>query len=156
MNEMQAHLQAALDVVPEYSDPRDPSPPLSSTIQHIVSVLTERKERERSRAHELEVLRMKREEADKARWHQREMMRLKIQLLRAERAASTNPAGAASTPTGTSQLGGVEEDLAIAAGLDDNMSMEGDGEGELDEDIYDPEPGARPQPLSHHGGSSTR
>ncbi|KIO25707.1 hypothetical protein M407DRAFT_243992 [Tulasnella calospora MUT 4182] len=154
MNEMQAQLQTALDIVPELDDPRDPSPPLSATIQHIVTVLTERKERERSRAHEIEVLRMKREEADKVRWHQREMMRLKIQLLRAERTASTPQA--ATPGAGPSQLGGVEEDLAIAAGLGDDMSMEGDGEGELDEDLYDPEPGARPQPLSHHGAGSTR
>ncbi|KAG8897561.1 hypothetical protein FRC00_004114 [Tulasnella sp. 408] len=155
MNEIQAQLHTALDIVPELDDPRDPSPPLSATIQHIVSVLTERKDRERSRAHELEVLRMKREEADKVRWHQREMMRLKIQLLRAERAASTPQAVGSSTPgAGPSQLGGVEEDLAIAAGLGDDMSMEGDGEGELDEDIYDPEPGTRP--VSHHGVGSTR
>ncbi|KAG8955956.1 hypothetical protein FRC04_006404 [Tulasnella sp. 424] len=157
MNEIQAHLQTALDIVPEYDDPRDPSPPLSATIQHIVTVLTERKERERSRAHELEMLRMKREEADKSRWHQREMMRLKIQLLRAERAASANPVSSSTPGAGPSQLGGVEEDLAIAAGLGDDMSMEGDGEGELDEDIYDPEPGVRPgQPLAHHGGAGTR
>lgn len=155
MNEIQAQLHTALEIVPELDDPRDPSPPLSATIQHIVSVLTERKDRERSRAHELEVLRMKREEADKVRWHQREMMRLKIQLLRAERAASTPQAVGSSTPgAGPSQLGGVEEDLAIAAGLGDDMSMEGDGEGELDEDIYDPEPGTRP--VSHHGVGSTR
>lgn len=70
MNEIQAQLHTALEIVPELDDPRDPSPPLSATIQHIVSVLTERKDRERSRAHELEVLRMKREEADKVRWHQ--------------------------------------------------------------------------------------
>lgn len=83
-------------------------------------------------------------------------MRLKIQLLRAERAASTPQAVGSSTPgAGPSQLGGVEEDLAIAAGLGDDMSMEGDGEGELDEDImYDPEPGTRP--VSHHGAGSTR
>ncbi|KAG8978326.1 hypothetical protein FRB90_008441 [Tulasnella sp. 427] len=142
MHDLQSHLQTALDIVPEYDEPRDGSPPLSATIQHIVTVLTERKERERSRLHELEVLRMKREDADKVRWHQREMMRLKIQLLRAERTASANPVVASSTPgAGPSQLGGVEEDLAIAAGLgDDTLSMEGDGEGELDDELYDPEP----------------
>jgi len=144
---------------PEIGNP--PSPPLSQTIQNIVTTLTDKKDRERARAHELEVIRLKREESERVRWHQREMMRLKIQLIRAERNASGNAAMASSTPgAGPSHLGsgGVEDDLALAAGLgDDGMSLEGDGEGELDEDMFDPEPPSsrHPNHSHHHHHSSS-
>ncbi|KAG8903894.1 hypothetical protein FRB99_002594 [Tulasnella sp. 403] len=139
---------------PELQSP--PSPPLSQTIQSIVTTLTERKDRERARAHELEVLRMKREEAERARWHQREMLRLRIKLIRAQRgsAMTTTPgAGSSTVQVGQFGTGGVEDDLAAVAGLgDDGMSLEGDGEGELDEEMFDPEPGSRPSQThqQHH------
>ncbi|KAG8881975.1 hypothetical protein FRB97_008843 [Tulasnella sp. 331] len=124
--------------------PRDvntPSPPLAQTIQAIVSSLTEKKDKDKAREHELEVMRIQREEAERVRWHQREMLRLRIQLIRAERAAGR------ATPSGTTAggtpavLGGLEDELATSTGLgggaDDGMSMEdeGDGEGELEEDL---------------------
>lgn len=176
----QSQLALALEKLPASPEPQGgdpPSPPLSQTIQSIVTTLTERKDRDRARAHELEVMRMKREESERVRWHQvclgglasclrhggltvspvfdlfqREMMRLKIQLIRAERNAA-GAAMASSTPgAGPSHLGtgGVEDDLALAAGLgDDGMSMEGDGEGELDEEMFDPEP-SRGHRHQHH------
>lgn len=148
-----------------------PSPPLSTTIQSLVTALTDRKDRERSRAHELEVLRLKREEADRIRWHQREMMRLQIQLIRAERGLTStteaNPSLSASRVGSTHQglsgrrdstvshfgVSGVEDDLAMAAGLgDDGMSLEGDGEGEPEDEMMDPEP-PRSRHMHNHSGS---
>ncbi len=64
-----AEVQATLEESPVGGD-NAPSPPLTAAIQSIVSTLTERKDRERSRAHELEILRSKREEAERIRWHQ--------------------------------------------------------------------------------------
>lgn len=55
---------------PEITTTREPSPPLSQTIQAIVATLSEKDDRKRARAHELEVLRMKREESERVRWHQ--------------------------------------------------------------------------------------
>ena len=67
-----AEIHAALERLPESPSGGEnaPSPPLTAAIQSIVSTLTERKDREKSRAHELEVLRLKREEAERIRWHQ--------------------------------------------------------------------------------------
>jgi hypothetical protein len=75
------------------------------------------------------------------------MLRLKIQLIRAERTAAVMasaipgagpPHGGLGMPDG---IGAVEDDLAMAAGLgDDGASMEGDGEGELEEEMFDPAP----------------
>ncbi|KAG8995518.1 hypothetical protein FRB94_009110 [Tulasnella sp. JGI-2019a] len=116
-------------ISPAPRDQSTPSPPLSQTIQAIVSSLTDKKDKDKAREHELEVMRLQREEAERVRWHQREMMRLRIQLIRAERAA-----GIRSAPEAT---GGVEDDLALSSGLGGGVEDmdEGDGEGELEEDM---------------------
>lgn len=128
--------------------------------------MTDKKDREQQRAHELEMMRMKRDEAERVRWHQREMLRLRIQLIRAERgqAGSTSTPGAAPTghrrdsvagPTGIGV--GAEEEIGVAGigggpGVPDDLSMEGDGEGELDEDMPDQEP----PPIITPAASSTQ
>lgn len=91
-------------------------------------------------------------------------MRLKIQLIRAERQAASAvptsgslPAAMASSTPGAGPLhggsGAVDDDLALAAGLGDDQSMEGDGEGELDEEMFDPDPRSlgRSDSLQHTG-----
>ncbi|KAG8930590.1 hypothetical protein FRC03_008097 [Tulasnella sp. 419] len=135
------------------SPPTPSSPPLSATIQSIVNQLAEKKDREQQRVHELEMMRMKRDEAERIRWHQREMLRLRIQLIRAERGQATTASTGAgpSVPRRDSVAGPVvtgvatEDDLGVAGitgatGIPDDLSMEGDGEGELDEDMLDQEP----------------
>lgn len=83
-------------------------------------------------------------------------MRLRIQLIRAERAAGAR--AAVGAPHGTAEsFAGVEDSLGMVAGMggggDDGMSMEeGDGEGELEEDIMleAEASGSHHTPQAHH------